>query len=180
MTVIETKSSGLRRVVGGIAGAALAGLLIFYLMRPSSQKDAIAPTEFDGFEADSTSRALLRDAEINVTLGSYSAHQKTDTFGRYSISFPSPQADASVATVEIRATNYGDYKNTIALRPGSNYAEIMLNPASHAATSEAAPGDGDTNSSLPKPVVAKAQVFVKSLPPDFLKANTVYVATSKK
>ena len=179
MTVIETKPSGLLRVAGGVTAAILVAFLIFQLTRHSPKKPAIPATEFDGFVADSASRQLLRNAEISVTLGPYSAQQKTDTFGRYSIVFASPQADASAASVEIHAPGYGDYKNVITLRPGSNFAEILLTATSPAATSEGAPGEGDTNSLAPKPVVGKAQVFVKSLPPDFMKANTMYVATSQ-
>jgi hypothetical protein len=87
MTVIETKPSGLLKMAGGIAAAILVAFMIFQLTRHSPKKPAIPPTEFDGFVADSASRQLLRNAEISVTLGSYSAQQKTDTFGRYSIVF---------------------------------------------------------------------------------------------
>lgn len=171
MSVID-KSPGFLKVVGGIATLVLLGLLIFRFSHASPQNSALAPTEFDGFVADSASRQLLRNAEITVTLGPYSAHQTTDTFGRYSIAFASPSADATLANVEIHATGYGDYKNAIALKPGSNYAEITLHPNTNALLSEA---------SLPsEPVIGKAQVSVKNLPPDFMKGKTTYVGTSGK
>lgn len=176
MSVIEIRFPGFLKVVGVIA-ALLAGALIFHLTRSSPGHGAIAPTEFDGFVADAASRQLLRNAEIRVELGRDSAEQKTDTFGRYSMVFPSPQAEASTATVEIHAAGYGDYKNTILLRPGSNYAEIMLSAVSPAMSPEAAAEEGEAEHTPPKP---PAQVFVKSMPPDFMKANTMYVATSRK
>ena len=84
MSVIKTKPYSLLKVVGGIAVLVLLGFLIYRFSHASPQNNAIAPTEFDGFVADSGSRQLLRNAEISVTLGPYSAHQTTDTFGRYS------------------------------------------------------------------------------------------------
>ncbi|WP_035355205.1 hypothetical protein [Edaphobacter aggregans] len=182
MTGVETKSSGFLRVAGAIAAAVLGGFLIFHLTRPAPRTPPIAPTEFDGFVADSRSRQLLRDAEIIVTLGPYSAHQTTDTFGRYSISFASPHADASEASVEIHAANYGDYKNTIELRPGINYAEIMLVPTPRAMLSVATPPakPGDKTVPMPEPAVGKAHVFFRRMPPDFMRANTTYVGLSDK
>jgi hypothetical protein len=182
MTVIETKHPGFLKAVGGTTVVILVGLLLFHFLRPAPQNNAIAPTEFDGFVADSASRQLLRNAEISVTLGPYAAHQTTDTFGRYSIAFASPSADATMASVEIHATGYGDYKNTIALRPGSNYAEITLNPNSHALLSKATlpPEAGDTTMPVRAPIVGKAQVLMRSMPPDFMKAKTTYVGTPEK
>jgi hypothetical protein len=177
MTIIETRSATFLKRLVGFAVVVTVGLFVVHVVRSSRREPAIAPTEFDGFVADSVSHQLLRNAEIRVRLGPYSAEQTTDTFGRYSIAFASPRAEASAATVEIRAVGYGDYRNTIPLSPGSNYAEIMLNPGSRSAGSS---DDADASLGLSAPVVAKAQVFVKRLPPDFMKAKTVYVATSRK
>lgn len=186
MADIETRSSGSLKWVGWFAASAMTAALIFWIVRPAPSKPAIAPTEFDGFVADSVSRQLLRNASITVTLGPYSAHQVTDTFGRYSIAFPSPSPEPT-ADVEIQVAGYGDYKNTVALRPGSNYAEIALSSMSLAYNPEASPQQGgvDTSTGAPQAVAsqiptAKAQITFRALPPDFMKANTTYAGGAQK
>ena len=188
MADTETRSSGFLKRVCGIAACVITLVLIFYVTRPAPSKSEIAPTEFDGFVADSASRQLLHNASITVTLGPYSARQVTDTFGRYSVLFPSPSADATMAEIEIQAAGYGDYKNTIALRPGSNYAEITLSSTSHAYNPGASPQPErvDASTGAPEvavaqqPTFAKAQITLKALPRDFMKANTAYVGVAEK
>jgi hypothetical protein len=187
MADIETRSSGSLKWVGWFAASAITAALIFWMVRPAPSKPAIAPTEFDGYVADSSSRQLLRNASITVTLGPYSAHQVTDTFGRYSLVFPSPSPDPTMADVEIQVAGYGDYKNTVALRPGSNYAEIALSSMSLAYNPEASPRqDGvDTSTGAPQAAAsqipaAKAQITFRPLPRDFMKANTTYAGGTQK
>lgn len=187
MVGIETRSSGFLKRVGWFAASVITAVLIFWIVRPAPSKPAIVPTEFDGFVADAASRQLLRNVSITVTLGPYSAHQVTDTFGRYSVVFPSPSADATMANVEIQAAGYGDYQNTIALRPGSNYAEITLSSMSLAYNPETSPKPGsiDTSAATPETTAAqyptaKAQITLKALPPDFMKARTVYVGGAQR
>jgi len=187
MAAFETRSSGFLKRLGWFAVVAVTAVLIFYIARPAPSKPAIAPTEFDGFVADSASRQLLRNASITVSLGSYSAHQVTDTFGRYSMLFPSPSAYTTTANVEIKVAGYGDYKNTIALRPGSNYAEITLSSMSLAYNPEASPQPErvDTRTGTPEATsqiqtTAKAQITFKPLPRDFMKANTAYAEGAQK
>src|SRR5215471_9779001 len=99
MAYTRTRSSGLFRWTSSIVVLAAAFVLIFHFTHQAPASGAIAPTEFDGFVADATSRQLLRDSVVTISLGDYSVQQSTDTFGRYAVVFPSPNADASVATV---------------------------------------------------------------------------------
>jgi|KBSMisStandDraft_5_1062788.scaffolds.fasta_scaffold15860_2 hypothetical protein len=186
----ETKSSVLKWV-GGIAAFVVAAVLLFFFTKPGPDKNAIAPTEFNGFVTDGTSRQLIRNASITVTLGQNSAHQQTDTFGRYSIEFASPSAEASIASLEIQAMGYGEYKNTLALRPGSNYAEIVLDalPASQRAESNPPPALADSVAGMTSDTQApalrqatfgKAHIYLRAMPPDFMKAQTAYAGVQKK
>ena len=181
MSVTETRAAKSFKWVGVVGVLGVAAALLFYFTRPAPQQGT-APTEFDGFVADANSRSLIRNASITVTLGPYSAHQQTDTFGRYSMVFASPGADTSAATVEIEAVGYQHVKNKIPLRPGSNYAEIGLNPASYASLSAGGGASGDVaaGSEPPREVFGNATVVVRNLPSDFMKANTVYVGVPPK
>ena len=181
MSVTETRASKSFKWVGGVVALGVAAGLLFYFTRPAPQQGT-APTEFNGFVADANSRSLIRNASITVTLGPNTAHQQTDTFGRYSMVFASPGADATAATVEIEAVGYQHVKNKIPLRPGSNYAEIGLNPSTYASLSAAGSASSDTapGSEPPQEVFGKASVVVRNLPSDFMKANTVYVGVQPK
>lgn len=181
MSVTETKASKSFKWVGSVVALGIGAVLLFHFARPAPQQGT-APTEFDGFVADANSRSLIRNASITVTLGPYTAHQQTDTFGRYSMVFASPGAEATAATIEIEAVGYQHVKNKIPLRPGSNYAEIGLNPAASASLSAGGSASGDTasGSEPPQEVFGTATVVVRNLPSDFMKANTVYVGVQPK
>ena len=171
----------------GIAAITVALGLVWHVMRPGPRRDAIAPTEFDGFVADIASRQLLRNSLVTVSLGGYSAQQRTDTFGRYSIVFPSPSADASIAVVEVNAEGYRASRNNISLRPGNNFAEILLTVAPYTSQAEmaqrVAPGGAATLRSASEPgaeTAVRAEIISKKLPSDFMRAPAIYAAMAKK
>jgi hypothetical protein len=172
MADTRTRSSGLFRWTSGIVTLVAAFVLIVHFTRPAPARGAIAPTELDGFVADATSRQLLRNSLVTITLGDYSAQLRTDTFGRYAVVFPSPNADASVATVHIETAGYQVAENKVSLRPGNNYAEIMLTsnaglrPVAASPDYQSPPG--------------QAKVVLKSLPSDFMKASKTYAVTGQK
>ena len=172
MADTRTHSSSFFRWTTGIVATAAAFVLIFHLTRPSPASGAIAPTELDGFVADATSRQLLRNSVVTVSLGSYSAQQRTDTFGRYAVVFPSPNADASMAVVHIETSGYRVAENKVSLHPGNNYAEIMLRSAAGLRSVSA------SSDEYQPPV--QADVVVKNLPSDFMKASETYAVAEKK
>jgi hypothetical protein len=173
------------RWIGGVALAAAASVLIFHFTRPAPPK-AIAPTEFDGFIADATTRQLLRDASVTVSLGDYSAQTKTDTFGRYALVFPSPNPDSSVAIVLVKTPGYQQVENRVSLHPGNNFAEITLSSKLYPSLAEVSPPlPGGANL---RPVAAstdsgqpagKAEIVLKSMPSDFMKASATYAVAKK-
>ena len=172
MADTRIRSSGLFRWTSGIVAFAGLVVLIFHFTRPAPASRAIAPTELDGFVADATSRQLLRNSVVTVSLGDYSVQQSTDTFGRYAVVFPSPNADASVATVHVETAGYRVAENKISLHPGNNYAEIMLTNSTGLRSVAASAGY--------PPKAEQAKVILKSLPSDFMKASKIYAVTDKK
>src|SRR6266851_8073277 len=122
----ENKSSGFLKAVGGIAGSVITAVLIYYLTRPAAPKPVIEPTALNGFVADAVSHQLVRNASVTVALGQNSAHQLTDALGRYSVVLASIGPDANMGSVDIQAPGYVAYSNTVALRPGDNFAEITI------------------------------------------------------
>ncbi len=171
MADTKTRSSGFFRWTSGIVALAAAFVLIFHFTRPAPASGKIAPTEFDGFVADATSRQLLRNSVVTVSLGDYSVQQRTDTFGRYAVVFPSPNADASMATVHVESAGYQVAENKVSLHPGNNYAEIMLT-STGGLRSVSAPTE-----EYQAPV--QANVVVKNLPSDFMKASKTYAVAAK-
>jgi len=186
MAGTESGVSGFLRWVGGIVASVVTAVLIYHLTRPAPAPPSIAPTEVDGFVADSVSHQLLRNAVVTVTLGQYSTRQLTDTLGRYSIVFASPSATANMGSFQIEASGYQPYSNTVALKPGTNYAEVTLDAV--AAAPAPAPSPSATTATAPTaapqthtPVTAaKSQMIFKTLPPDFAKAKTTYVGIPQK
>jgi hypothetical protein len=183
----RTKSLSFLKWTVGIALVIAASVLIFHFTRPAPQKGT-APTEFDGFVADAMSRQLLRNASVTVLLGGYSAQTKTDTFGRYAIVFPSPNSDASTAAVRVETTGYKPAENKVSLHPGSNYAEIMLSAKIYASLAEVSPPLPGGTPGL-RPVAAstnspgtagRAEIVLKPLPSDFMKASATYAAAAKR
>jgi hypothetical protein len=180
--------SGLFKWISGTAALVIASFLIFHFMRPAPDKGVIAPTELDGFVADATSRQLLRNSLVTVSLGGYSAQQRTDTFGRYAVVFPSPNAEASVATVKVETAGYRSAENEVPLHPGSNYAEILLSANPYAALAQnssepltdGTPGLVPVVASTSPPPVGKAEIVLKSLPSDFMKASRTYAVAANK
>ena len=186
MADTRTGSSPFLKWTGGIALVVAASVLIFHFTRPAPPK-GIAPTEFDGFVADATSRQLLRDAWVTVSLGDYSAQTKTDTFGRYALVFPSPNADASTATVLVKTPGYLPAENQISLHPGSNFAEITLSTKLYPSVAEVSPPNGGTRglrsvaASTDAPQAAvRADIVMKRLPSDFMKASATYAVAAQK
>jgi hypothetical protein len=186
MSDTRTRPSVFLKWIGGIALLA-ASVLIFHYTHPAPTR-GIAPTEFDGFVADVRSRQLLRNSLVTVSLGGYSAQQRTDTFGRYSIVFPSSSSDASVATVQVESLGYHSAKNMVSLHPGTNYAEIMLSVNPHMSPAEVssaplpggAPGVRAVSASTERPEVsARAEIVQKKLPSDFMKASAIYAVANK-
>jgi len=187
MADTRTGSSHFLKWTSGIALVVAASVLIFHFTRPAPQK-GIAPTEFDGFVADASTRQLLRDASVTVSLGGYSAQTKTDTFGRYSLVFPSPNPDASTAIVLVNTPGYRPAENRISLHPGSNYAEITLSTKLYPSLAEVSPPLAGGPAGL-RPVAAttdsaqsagRAEIVLKSLPSDFMKASATYAVAVKK
>jgi hypothetical protein len=186
MADTRTGSSPFLKWTGGIALIVAASVLIFHFTRPTPPK-GIAPTEFDGFVADAASRQLLRDASVTVSLGDYTAQTKTDTFGRYSLVFPSPNSDASTATVSVKTSGYLPAENQVSLHPGSNYAEITLSTRLYPSLAEVSPPPGggpglkpvaaSTNSAA---AAGKAEIVLKRLPSDFMKGSATYAVAAKK
>ena len=173
MADTRTRPSGLFRRAIGIVALVVALILVFHFSRPAPASRPIAPTELDGFVADATSRQLLRNSLVKITLGDYSSQQRTDTFGRYAVVFPSPNANASVATVHVETDGYQVAENKVSLHPGSNYAEIMLT-SNMGLRQIAASADYP---STPR----QAEVVLKTLPSDFMRASKTYaVADNKK
>ena len=188
MADTRTSSSGFVKWTSVIAALVTASVLVFHFTRPAPAKGVIEPTELDGFVADGTSHQLLRNSLVTVSLGGYSAQQRTDTFGRYSIVFPSPNADTSMATVQVETAGYRLSENNVPLHPGNNFAEIMVK-ANPNAPPQASPQtfSGSTpelrqvsGSTEHHEAPGKAEVVLKSLPSDFMKAAKTYAVAAKK
>ena len=193
MAATRIRSIGFFKWTSCIAALVAASVLIFHLTRPAPAKGVIAPTELDGFVADATSHQLLRNSLVTVSLGGYSAQQRTDIFGRYAVVFPSPNTDVSMATVQVETAGYRSAENKVPLHPGNNYAEIMLsaNPYTSLAEVSSQPLSDNSPDSPPglRPVAAsaghqeavgKAEVVLKSLPSDFMKASKTYAVAAQK
>jgi hypothetical protein len=190
MADTRTRSSGSIKWIGVIAALVTASVLVFHFTRPAPAKGVIAPTELDGFVADGTSRQLLRNSLVTVSLGGYSAQQRTDTFGRYSVVFPSPNANTSMATVQIEAAGYRLSENNVPLHPGNNFAEIMVNANPNASPAQVSPQTFSGSTPELRQVSAssehhqvppgKAEIVLKSLPSDFMKAPKTYAVAAKK
>ncbi len=203
MADTESNSSGFLKWSGGIVASVLTAVLIFYLTRPAPAKPTIEPTALNGFVADSTTHALIRNASVTVALGQNSAHQATDALGRYSVVIASTSPDANMGSVDIQAPGYLAYSNTVALRPGDNFAEITIDaippappaaapvpaPAAVAPPPQAAPGaqPGDAAAApaaaIPLPKAAAfshAQIILKIPPPNYTKAMTTYAGVAHK
>lgn len=180
----ESGLSGFLKWIGGIVASVLTAVLIYHLTRPAPSPPTIAPTEVDGFVADSATHQLLHNAAVTVTLGPYSIRQLTDTLGRYSIVFESPSANANMGSFQIEATGYQPYSNTAALKPGSNYAEITLDAVPAGGTPSPAPASPGPEPASPvassPEVKARPHIVFKALPPNFAKAKTAYVGPAQK
>jgi hypothetical protein len=185
----DTRTGSLHffRWTSSIALMAAVSVLIFHFTRPATPKE-IAPTEFDGFVADAATRQLLRDASVTVSLGNYSAQTKTDTFGRYSLVFPSPNPNASTATVLVNTPGYKPASNQISLHPGSNYAEITLSTRLYTSIAEVSPPPSSETAGL-RPVAAstdsapptgRAEIVLKNLPSDFMRASATHAVAANK
>ena len=196
MADTENKSSGFLKAIGGIAASVVTAVLIYYLTRPAPPpplKPVIAPTEFNGFVADSASHQLVRNASVTVALGQNSAHQLTDALGRYSVVLASIGPDANMGSVDIQAPGYVAYSNTVALRPGDNFAEITIDaiPPTPASPPIAAPQpqpalpgrilQGITPASPPQhAAIPRAQIILRQPPPNYVKAMTTYAGVPHK
>jgi hypothetical protein len=187
MADTRTRSSHFFKWTCSIALVVAGSILIYHFTRPAPPT-GIAPTEFDGFVADAATRQLLRDASVTVSLGGYSAQTKTDTFGRYSLVFPSPNSDVSTAIVLVKMPGYRAAENQVSLHPGSNYAEISLSTKLYPSLAEVsppppggAPGLRPVAASTDSPEAAgRAEIVLKSLPSDFMRASATYAVAAKK
>ncbi len=192
----ENKSSGFLKAVGGIAGSVITAVLIYYLTRPAAPKPVIEPTALNGFVADAVSHQLVRNASVTVALGQNSAHQLTDAMGRYSVVLASTGPNANMGSVDIQAPGYVAYSNTVALRPGDNFAEIVIDAIPLASATTPAPppavapqpAPADTSVSTgpvaavpPQHVAIKrAQIILRQPPPNYVKAMTTYAGIPHK
>jgi hypothetical protein len=175
----EGGSKGFIKWVGGIVAAVVVPVAIYYATRqPPPPPPPIAQTEFDGFVQDAASHSLITGAKMTLTLGSASIVQTTDGSGKYSVVLPSPNADASMGAVEIAATGYQPYSNSVELKPGENYAVIPVDAIPPVAVPVPAAG-GVIAPAPPPPVQAHVEthpkIFVTKLPPNFVRAQTKYM-----
>jgi hypothetical protein len=192
MADADNNSSGLLKWIGGIAASVITAVLIYYLTRPTPTPPVIEPTALNGVVADSVSHQLIPNASVTVALGQNSAHQSTDELGRYSVVLASIGPDANMGSVDIQAQGYVTYTNTVALRPGDNYAEITIDavpprvsvavpPAQPASPSQHGKPTGPAAAIPAHPaLVPHAQILLKAPPPGYTKAATIYAGVKPK
>jgi hypothetical protein len=189
MAETENKSSAFLKWIGGIAASVITAVLVYYLTRPAPPPTPpVAQTEMDGYVADSVSQKLVRNASVTVRLGQNSVHQLTDQSGRYSVVLASTGSEPNMGSVDVRASGYADYSNTVPLRPGENFAEILIDeipPSSAAApprepTLGGSPAGARPEPPLERPAVARAQIIFKAPPSNWTKATTAYAGVPHK
>jgi len=183
MADTEKKSSGFLKAIGGIVASVIAGVLIFYITRQAPSPPVIEPTSFDGFVADSASNKLIPNASVKVTLGQNSVSQLTDPLGKYSVVLPSTGPGPNMGSVDVSATGYEAYTNTVELKPGETFAEITIVeiPPRPAAPTAAAPQRPAQPAAPPEehPAFAHAQILVRPPPVGYVKAKTAYAVPPK-
>jgi len=187
----DSKFSGFTKTAGGIVASVITAVLIYYLTRPPAPPLPKPQFGLNGVVADVDSHNLIRNASVTVALGPNSANQITDSLGRYSVVLLSLSSDAIMGNVEIQATGYRSYKNTVALHPGDNYAEIEIEPDVPPAKTDTPPLAGQPvpvqpTQAQPPPASPtnsatalhnmRAQIILKAPPPNYIKKEaTVYV-----
>ena len=167
----EGNNSTLKAVVGwagGIAAAVITAVLIARLSpskpdHPDHTDTTPVTLEIDGYVLDSATHAAVRNANVSLTLGKFSGHQRTDITGKYNIVLDEPVAQAAMSDVAITAPGYQAFQNTLAVSPPNTYAEILID-AIPPAPAPPQPGVAPTVAPL-----RRAQILIKPLPSDFVR-----------
>jgi hypothetical protein len=127
----NTKSWTFLKGIGGIAGAVIAGVLVYYFTRPAPAPPPPAPLPqvgLNGYVADVVSKKPIANALVTADLGPKLATQNTDSEGRYSFVMDSIANQAQSASVDVLANGYTRFTTTVSLNPGDNFAELMVQP----------------------------------------------------
>ena len=161
----ESKFWTFLKGVGGVAGAVIAGVLVYYFTQ-SKPAPAPAPTPqigLNGFVANVVSQRAIPDALVTIYLGERLATQKTDSEGRYSFVMDAASNDS--VTVDVLAGGYQHYVDTLSLRPGDNFAELEVPP--EAAAGPVVPDNAHIHIKLPAAPVAPKAALVLHPPMDY-------------
>ena len=131
----DEKSSPLKAVIGwagGIAAAVITAVLIARLSPaptpapPDSVTNRAVTLDINGYVLDSATHATVHNANVILTLGKFSGHQRTDATGKYRIILNEPVAEAVMTDIRVTAPGYQPFQNTLAVSPPGGYNEILV------------------------------------------------------
>jgi hypothetical protein len=125
----DTKSWTFLKGIGGVAGAVIAGLLVYYFTRPGPAPPPPPQVGLNGYVADVVSRKPIANALVTADLGPKLATQNTDSEGRYSFVMDNVANQTKSVSVDVLADGYARYTTTVRVRPGDNFAELMVQPS---------------------------------------------------
>jgi hypothetical protein len=174
--------SSLLKGVGGIAASVIAAVLIYYLTRPAPTPPTPPPvqtTEINGFVADAASLKLLPNAVVVVALGQNSVSQQTDELGRYNVALVNTGSALVMGEVSTKANGYKPYSNTVALKPGDNFAVITLEPDSTAPPRKESPALAAPVAPAPQSVVTHAAITFRIPPANYIRKPEAVILRAK-
>lgn len=176
--------SGLIKGLGGIAASVIAGVSIYYLTRtPPPTPQPARAMEFYGVVADAAHHTLIPNATIVLAVGQNSVSQRTDSMGQYNVALESTGPGVVMGSMQISATGYQSYSNTVKLHPGTNFAEIALEsnapaPGARPEAPHAATPAGGGGAIAEKP--ARAGIIFSAPPRNFNRTQNAVVLRAKQ
>jgi hypothetical protein len=84
--------------------------------------------DFYGVVSNAVSNAPIANARVQVGPAQNVVYQMTDTSGKYNIYVQTEVTGPVTTDVFISAKGFGAFSQAITLQPGTNYAEILLQP----------------------------------------------------
>jgi hypothetical protein len=170
-------SSTVMKGVGAIVVSVTSAVLIYYLTRPAPTPPPPEATEINGYVADAASHTLIPRASVVFALGSQSVSQLTDDQGRYNVVLEGTGAGPVMGNVSITANGYMPYRNTVALQPGDNFAEITLQSNAQLPVATNPPGHATPAVPLHAPV--HAAIMLRAPPPNYIKSEKQVILRAK-
>jgi hypothetical protein len=120
----QTKFGALLTWAGGIIATIIAGVVIFYVTRPTPPNQV----GLNGFVEDNVTQQPVPDAIVTANLGNKLASQPTDSEGRYAFIMDSTTPPTQSIHIDVLAGGYEHYSATVPLTSGDTFAGLQLQP----------------------------------------------------